>query len=62
MYDVQGRLIRTLMDDSRATGGYHDVSIDGYDANGERLASGMYYVKIRSSVDGEIVKAVTILK
>ena len=62
MYDVQGRLIRTLMDESSAAAGYHDVTIDGHDANGSKLASGIYYVKVRSSVDGEIMKAITILK
>jgi PKD repeat protein len=62
MYDVQGRLIRTLMDESSAAAGYHDVEINGHDANGSRLASGIYYVKVRSSVDGDVTKAVTILK
>jgi flagellar hook assembly protein FlgD len=62
MYDVQGRLIRTLMDESNAAAGYHDVTINGHDANGGRLASGIYYLAIRSSVDGEVTKAITILK
>ena len=62
MYDVQGRMIRTLMDESNAAAGYHDVTIDGHDANGSKLASGIYYVKIHSSVDGQVTKAVTILK
>ena len=61
MFDVQGRLIRTLMDESSAPAGYHDVTIDGKDANGNRLASGVYYLKIHS-VDGEVSKAITILK
>jgi flagellar hook assembly protein FlgD len=61
MFDVQRRL-RTLMDESNAAAGYHDVTIDGHDASGSRLASGIYYIKIRSSVDGEETKAVTILK
>jgi PKD repeat protein len=62
MYDVQGRLIRTLMDESSAAAGYHDVEIDGHDANGSKLASGIYYVKIQSASDGQLTKAVTILK
>jgi PKD repeat protein len=62
MFDVQGRLIRTLMDESSASAGHHDVEIDGQDANGSRLASGIYYVKVRTSSEGEVTKAVTILK
>jgi PKD repeat protein len=61
MFDVQGRLIRTLLDESRAAG-YHDVEIDGHDANGNKLASGIYYISVQSSVDGKTMKAVTILK
>ena len=62
LFDVQGRLIRTLMDEPSASAGYHDVTIDGQDANRSRLASGIYYVKVRTSTDGEITKAVAILK
>jgi PKD domain/Secretion system C-terminal sorting domain len=58
LYDLQGRLVRTLMDEPSLAAGYHDVTIDGQDAN---LASGVYYVKVRSA-DGEVSKAVTILK
>jgi PKD domain/FlgD Ig-like domain/Putative Ig domain len=62
LYDLHGRLVRTLLDESNAAAGYHDVTIDGHDANGGRLASGIYYVKVQSSVDGEVTKAITILK
>ena len=62
LFDVQGRLIRTLMNESSASAGYHDVTIDGQDGSGSKLASGIYYVKVRTSTDGEITKAVTVLK
>ncbi|HET9252236.1 MAG TPA: PKD domain-containing protein [Candidatus Eisenbacteria bacterium] len=62
LFDVQGRSVRVLEDESSVSPGYHDVEIDGYDAKGARLASGIYYVRIRSSADGEVTKAVTILK
>jgi len=62
LYDVQGRLIRTLLEDSAAQAGYHDVTIDGRDNQGNRLASGVYYVMIQSEVDGKVTKAITILK
>ncbi|HET9252235.1 MAG TPA: PKD domain-containing protein [Candidatus Eisenbacteria bacterium] len=61
LYDLHGRLVRTLMNESSVAAGYHDVTIDGHDANGGRLASGIYYVKVRST-DGEVTKAITILK
>ena len=61
LFDTQGRLIRTLVDQSSSAAGYHDVRIDGRDAGGDRLASGVYYLKIQS-VDGALAKAVTILK
>jgi PKD repeat protein len=62
MFDLHGRLVRTLMESSSAPAGYHDVAIDGLDARGQRMASGMYYLLIRTSADGEERKAITILK
>jgi PKD repeat protein len=61
LFDVQGRLIKTLMDDAAAVAGYHDVRIDGRDNQGNKLASGVYYVMIHSAVDGKETKAITIL-
>jgi PKD repeat protein len=62
LFDVQGRLIKTLMDESAAVAGYHDVRIDGRDNSGNRLASGVYYVMIQSAWDGKETKSITILK
>ena len=62
LFDVQGRLIKTLMDEQSAMAGYHDVRIDGRDNQNNRLASGVYYVMIYSAVDGKEAKAITILK
>jgi hypothetical protein len=56
MFDVQGRLVRTLIDDSNAAAGYHDVRISG-----SGLASGMYMVRI-STVDGEVTQKALIAK
>jgi PKD repeat protein len=56
MFDVQGRLVRTLADESNAAAGSHDVRISG---NG--LASGMYLVKI-STVDGVVTQKALIAK
>jgi len=62
LFDVQGRLIKTLMDESAAVAGYHDVRIDGRDNSGNKLASGVYYVMIQSAWDGKETKSITILK
>ena len=61
LFDTQGRLVKTLMDEPTAVAGYHDILIDGKDRAGNRLASGVYYVKIQS-VEGTDSKAITILK
>ena len=61
LFDVHGRLVRTLRDEGDAAVGYHDVRIDGIDANGARLSSGVYYVRVRAGVDEER-KVITILK
>jgi hypothetical protein len=61
LFDVHGRLLRTLQDESDAAAGYHDVRIDGVDSNGTRLSSGVYFVRIRAGADEER-KAITILK
>ncbi len=62
LFDVRGRLMRTLLDDGTAPAGYHDVEIDGRDANGMKLASGVYYILIESTADGRERLAITILK
>jgi hypothetical protein len=61
LFDVHGRLVRTLRDESDAAAGYHDVRIDGTDANGAKLSSGVYYVRVRAGVEEER-RAITILK
>jgi hypothetical protein len=61
LYDLHGRLVRTFLDVSSAAPGYHDVSIDGMDAAGKRLASGVYYLLVQTE-EGNTRKAITILK
>jgi PKD repeat protein len=62
LYDLRGRLVRTLLQDELLPAGYHDVRVDGRDSRGDRLASGVYYLRIRSSVDGEETKTVAVVK
>jgi hypothetical protein len=62
LYDLNGRLVRTYLDAGQSTAGYHDVTIDGRSASGNRLASGVYFVKIQTEHDGKDTKSLTILK
>jgi len=60
VFDVNGRLVRSLLDDSRDSG-YQDVRWNGTDGNGTKVSSGIYYFRL-DSPDGRVVKAVTVLK
>jgi hypothetical protein len=61
LYDLSGRLVRNLMQESFASAGDHDVTIDGRDENGEKLSSGVYFYNIKTA-DGSVSGRVTILK
>jgi len=61
MFDIQGRLVRRLVDAAAMTAGVHDVTIDGRGERGEKLPSGVYYIRGTSS-EGEFRQLVTILK
>ena len=47
VYDVAGRLIRTLWDQSTAEG-YYSVKWDGVNNNGSPVASGVYFYQLRA--------------
>jgi hypothetical protein len=47
VYDVQGRLVRTLVDGNRSAG-RHVENWNGTDDNGGRVASGMYLARLKS--------------
>ncbi|TMQ52537.1 MAG: PKD domain-containing protein [Candidatus Eisenbacteria bacterium] len=61
LFDLNGRMIRSLLDESNAPAGYHDVRIDGRDEHGGRLASGLYFFRIDAR-EGEVVGKVSVLK
>jgi hypothetical protein len=48
VYDVQGRRVRTIHDGVMAAGS-HEVSWDGTDDAGRRLASGVYWITLTSA-------------
>jgi len=61
VYDLTGRLVRTLMDESSAAAGDHAVHFDGKDDRGQHLASGRYFVKAETA-SGVDSAPITILK
>ena len=61
LYDLSGRLVRTVIQESFAAAGYHDVTIDGRGDSGEKLSSGVYFYNIRTA-DGSVSGRLTILK
>lgn len=47
IYDVKGRRVATLLDETREAGG-NSVHWDGRDARGEALASGIYFYRLKT--------------
>ncbi len=45
IYDIQGRKVRTLLDDKREVG-KHSIAWNGRDDSGNELASGIYFARI----------------
>lgn len=62
VFDLNGRLVRALLEDRVAPAGWHDLAFDGRGPSGNRLTSGIYFVRIQSEFDGEATKSLTILK
>jgi hypothetical protein len=50
VYDVRGRLVRQVADRVFEPG-FHDVQWNGADANGQHVASGIYFVKVSQMGD-----------
>ena len=48
IFTMQGRLIKTLLDDFRTANVYTDVNWDGKNEDGETVASGIYLVHIEA--------------
>ena len=46
VYDVSGRLVRTLLDEIRDAGIYADVTWDGRSNAGHPVASGVYFYRL----------------
>lgn len=61
VYDLAGRLVRVLVDQTLAAG-RHAVIWDGVDASGRRVASGVYLYALRPEDGAEQVRKMTLLK
>ncbi len=60
VYDVQGRLVRTLLDASQQ-GGTHSVRWDGRNQQGGAVGSGTYLYRLQSD-EGILTRAMVLLK
>jgi flagellar hook assembly protein FlgD len=61
IYDMNGRLVRTLKDTRTAPPGRYELRIDGRDEAGNPLASGIYFFKVETSEGSQVGRA-TVLK
>jgi len=61
LFDIQGRWMRRIVDEPFQAAGIHDATIDGRDAHGAKLPSGVYYIR-GTSAEGEFKQLITILK
>jgi len=49
VYDVTGRLVRTLVDDASRSAGDHEIRFDGRRDDGTSLSSGRYYLRVEAA-------------
>jgi hypothetical protein len=61
MFDLQGRVVRVLEDRAMAPAGAHEVRIDGRNASGQTLASGVYFYQVETE-EGSVRGRITVLK
>jgi hypothetical protein len=61
VYDLHGRVVRTLLERATLPSGSHHVEIDGRGQNGQTLASGIYFYEVEA-VEGTVRGRMTVLK
>jgi flagellar hook assembly protein FlgD len=55
VYDVSGRVLRTLVEGTRGPG-WHHVEWDGRDASGSAVSAGIYLLRIEAGAWSEVEK------
>jgi serine protease AprX len=58
IYNIQGRLVRTLFENRLLQENYHVISWDGKNDGGERLASGIYYATCLADGQQQTIKMI----
>ncbi len=61
LFDVRGRLVRTLLDERFSMAGLHSARIDGVSTGGEKLPAGIYFYQAKGA-EGVSSGRVTILR
>ncbi len=59
VYDIAGRLVRTLLQEPRGAG-YHDVLWTGTDDQGRPVGTGIYFLRIRAGSWSEVKKVMLV--
>jgi hypothetical protein len=60
VYDVAGRQVKALLDNERMPAGLHSIVWDGRNGDGKRVASGIYFVRLKSDREMQTRKVVLI--
>jgi hypothetical protein len=61
VFDLQGRLVRTLIEAQPFAAGSHEVRMDGRGEAGQPLSSGVYFYRVETR-DGNVMGRIAILK
>ena len=61
IYDVQGRMVQSLITDDYFSSGHHQVTWDGKNNMGIQLPSGMYFYKLMANHQS-LTKKMVIMK
>jgi flagellar hook assembly protein FlgD len=61
IFDVSGRLVRTLVDETGMTAGDHEVSWTGVDDTGREVAAGVYFYRLQTP-DHSLTRRMTLVK
>lgn len=59
IYDIQGRILRTLVDAFQSAG-EHKIKWDGMTENGQRLSSGIYFYKLKAGSFSQVKKLILV--